>query len=126
MRDTFPEQRGTNSISILVWSYSKISLRLNNLAPVNLLGRIMLRITMGVDMANTKCPLCKGKMEEGETDLTMRRDRSIVVIEKIPALICEHCGEAIIDSNIAQIAYDMANKEINRGVFLEFCQFKAA
>lgn len=73
-----------------------------------------------------KCPACKANMIDGTTDLTFRRDRSVVVIEEIPALICPQCEESSIDSGIAQKAYEIAENEILKGVSLEFLKYKAA
>ena len=75
---------------------------------------------------NVHCPLCKTRMNKGKTELMLKRDRSVVVIEDVPALVCPQCGEASIDSLTSQIAYEMAEKEIQRGVALEFCTFRAA
>ncbi|MBP6217890.1 MAG: type II toxin-antitoxin system MqsA family antitoxin [Oligoflexales bacterium] len=72
------------------------------------------------------CPACKSKMAEGFTELVFRRDRCVIVIEHVPALVCSQCGEASMESPTAQQAYMMAEQEINRGVSLEFCKFRAA
>ena len=72
------------------------------------------------------CPFCKTRMKKGKTELTLKRNRSIVVIEDVPAMVCPQCGEASIDLLISQIAFEMAEKEIQRGVALEFCKFRAA
>lgn len=77
-------------------------------------------------MNQSICVLCKGKMSPGTTDLTLRRDRSVVVVESVPALVCENCGEASIDSKIAQAVYEIAEREVMRGVALEFCKYSAA
>ena len=77
-------------------------------------------------MKNKQCPICKGKMERGKTSVTLRRDRSVVVIDEVPADVCQNCEESVIESHIAQIAYELAEKEILRGVSLEFCKFEAA
>lgn len=71
------------------------------------------------------CPVCKGRMATGRTDVTFRRERSVVVVEGIPALICEDCGEASIDSETSKAAYRQAENEMQRGVALEFCTFAA-
>jgi YgiT-type zinc finger domain-containing protein len=63
-------------------------------------------------------------MEQGFTELVFKRNRSVVVIEGVPALVCKQCGEASIDMKTSQAAYDLADFEIKRGVFLEFCKFK--
>ena len=73
-----------------------------------------------------ECPACKAPMQNGSTELTFKRDRSVVVIEEIPALVCQQCGEASIEETVAQKAYEIAEVEINRGVALEFCKFKVA
>jgi len=65
-------------------------------------------------------------MQEGTTDIVMRREKSIVVIEDIPALVCPQCSEASIEKEVAQMAYALAEQEINRGVSLEFCKYRAA
>lgn len=72
------------------------------------------------------CVLCRGKMKSGKTDLTLRRDRSVVVVEAVPALVCENCGEASLDAPTAQAVHELAEREIARGVALEFCKFPAA
>lgn len=75
---------------------------------------------------NLHCPLCKSEMKEGKTELTLKRARSVVVIEDVPAMVCPQCGEASIDASTSQAAYEIAEREILRGVALEFCKFKAA
>jgi YgiT-type zinc finger domain-containing protein len=64
-------------------------------------------------------------MEPGETHVTLRRDRSVVVVESIPALVCVNCGEASMDADTAQAVYDLAEREIKRGVSIEFLTFAA-
>lgn len=78
------------------------------------------------DKKEYKCPLCAGLMINGETEIIFRRQRNVVVVEKIPALVCQHCGEATINSVISQQVYELADKEIKRGVTLEFCNFRVA
>lgn len=73
-----------------------------------------------------RCPACKSEMEQGFTELVFKRNRSVVVIENIPAVVCKQCGEASLDMKTSQLAYEIAEREIKRGVSLEFCKFKAA
>ncbi|PWU21036.1 MAG: hypothetical protein C5B49_03180 [Bdellovibrio sp.] len=65
-------------------------------------------------------------MKDGTTELLLRRERSVVVVEGVPALVCPQCGEASIAAETSQGAYELAEKEINRGVALEFCKFRVA
>ncbi|MGK5088576.1 type II toxin-antitoxin system MqsA family antitoxin, partial [Bdellovibrionota bacterium FG-2] len=62
------------------------------------------------------CVLCRGTMKSGTTDLTLRRGRSVVVIESVPALVCENCGEASLDAKTAQTVHELAEREVARGV----------
>lgn len=71
------------------------------------------------------CPICKGTLKEGITELTFKRNRKLIVIEDVPALLCMNCGEAVVKSEIAKKASGIAEKEIERGVALEFCSFAA-
>jgi len=77
-------------------------------------------------MTNSTCVLCRGTTKPGFTDLTLRRGRSVVVVESVPALVCENCGEASLDSTTAQTVHELAEREVARGVALEFCKFSAA
>jgi YgiT-type zinc finger domain-containing protein len=72
------------------------------------------------------CPACKAEMAIGKTELILKRDRNVVVIEDVPAMVCPQCGEASIDAKNSQAAYSLAESEIQRGVALEFCKFRAA
>ena len=74
-------------------------------------------------MTEAKCPLCKATMSEGKTDLTLRRGRSVVVVEGVPALVCQACGEASLSSDVSQTVYTLADREASRGVALEFCTY---
>jgi len=75
---------------------------------------------------NSVCVLCRGTMKPGKTDLTLRRDRSVVVVESVPALVCENCGEASLDSETVRAVHELAEREVTRGVALEFCKYPAA
>lgn len=72
------------------------------------------------------CPACKAKMYIGKTELILKRDRNVVVIEDVPAMVCPQCGEASIEAKVSQAAYQLAENEIKRGVALEFCKYTAA
>ena len=72
------------------------------------------------------CPVCKSTMDPGHTELVLKRNRSIVVIEDVPSLVCSQCGEASLDSETSQRAYEIAEREFARGVALEYCHFPAA
>ena len=72
-----------------------------------------------------KCPLCKTEMKKGSIDLTFRRDRGVVVIESVPAMVCGQCGEASLSETVSKAAYDLGDKQLKQNA-LEFCKFEAA
>jgi YgiT-type zinc finger domain-containing protein len=45
------------------------------------------------DMARKSCGTCDGKLKEGITDFIVQVGDDIIKITKVPALICEDCGE---------------------------------
>lgn len=40
------------------------------------------------------CALCNGKLEESTTEFMARASGEVVIINNVPALVCEQCGEA--------------------------------
>ena len=47
--------------------------------------------------SNTKpvrCALCNGKLEESTTEFMARASGEVVIINDVPAFVCEQCGEA--------------------------------
>jgi YgiT-type zinc finger domain-containing protein len=64
-------------------------------------------------------------MEQGFTELILKRERSVVVIEAVPALVCPQCAESSIDVETAQKANELAEQAIKRGVPIEFHKFAA-
>lgn len=48
-----------------------------------------------------KCIVCEmGELKPGKTTFTMKRDKSIIVFDDVPALICENCGEEFFDEEV--------------------------
>ena len=46
------------------------------------------------NMIPDSCLFCKGKVHEGLTNFVGRAGEEVVIIEHIPATVCERCGEA--------------------------------
>ena len=45
-----------------------------------------------------KCPLCKGEILDGVTNLTFEKETEhILVVSGVPARVCQQCGETFID-----------------------------
>lgn len=44
-------------------------------------------------MNERSCNVCQGRLEERLTTYTQWLDERLIVIENVPALVCEQCGE---------------------------------
>lgn len=65
------------------------------------------------------CPFCTaGRLREGTTTLTSeRRDEApnlYVIVEHVPALVCQSCGEAILDTEVSKRATQLARQARHR------------
>lgn len=48
------------------------------------------------------CPLCRGLKLNGETTFTIDLKNSLIVVRRVPALVCQQCGEIWIEDIVAQ------------------------
>ena len=51
-------------------------------------------------MSSKVCSNCKGTLEEQLTTYTQWYEERLVVIENVPAWVCEQCGETYFDPEI--------------------------
>lgn len=73
-----------------------------------------------------KCVICQhGYTEKGFTTVTLERNESVLIFKQVPADICDNCGEVYLESEINQALLSQAEKELQRGVFLEMVNFSA-
>jgi YgiT-type zinc finger domain-containing protein len=71
-----------------------------------------------------KCAICRhGYTESGFTTVTLERHQTTLVFKQVPADICENCGEVYLSSEINQTLLKQAEKELQRGVFLEMLNY---
>ncbi len=56
----------------------------------------------GFDMTQDFCCSCDGKLKKGMTDFIVRAGDDIIIITKVPALICEDCGEKYYTPEISR------------------------
>ena len=74
-----------------------------------------------------KCVVCKtGETAQGFTTVTLRRDNTVVVMENVPAQICDNCGHYYLDSATAKRVMATLREAIERGTKLEILDLKAA
>lgn len=48
------------------------------------------------------CPVCHSKMEHQMTTFTQWVEGRLIVIENVPAWVCEQCGETFYDPDIVE------------------------
>ncbi len=48
------------------------------------------------------CALCRGKLQEGLTELVLMAGDELKVIRRAPALVCSCCGEVHLTPEVSQ------------------------
>ncbi len=73
-----------------------------------------------------KCAICQsGVTVEGYTTIVLEKDHTTLVFKKVPAEICENCGEEYISEEVNKALLLRAREELERGVVLEMLNFAA-
>ena len=73
-----------------------------------------------------KCAICRhGTTTEGYTTIVLERDQTTVVFKKVPAQICDKCGEEYISAAVNTALLRQAEEEWERGILLEMLNFAA-
>jgi len=73
-----------------------------------------------------KCVICKqGETYPGFTTVTLTRGEATIVIKKVPADICENCGEYYLSDEIAGKTLAMAEEAMKLNHEVEVIQFAA-
>ena len=72
------------------------------------------------------CVLCKsGHYEKGFTTVVLTKEDSAVIIKGVPAMVCDQCGEYILDGNTTKLVLAMAEEAYSKGAEVEIRQFVA-
>ena len=73
-----------------------------------------------------KCAICQnGQTESGHTTVTLERGETTLVFKRVPAQICNNCGEEYIPTDTTEALLKLAEEACKRGVFLEMLNFAA-
>jgi YgiT-type zinc finger domain-containing protein len=73
-----------------------------------------------------KCVICKhGETKAGLVTVTLERDESIVVIKKVPAEICDNCGEYYLSDAITEQVLNRAEVAVSNGAEVEIIKYAA-
>lgn len=73
-----------------------------------------------------RCVICKhGETKPGLVTVTLERDESIVVIKKVPAEVCDNCGEYYLSDTITEQVLLRAEVAVNNGAEVEIIRYAA-
>lgn len=71
-----------------------------------------------------RCPLCKGEMVKGKTNLPYELgEEKLVVVKDVPALVCKQCGDAFIEIDITRKVERIVGTAEKDGVTLGFVTY---
>jgi YgiT-type zinc finger domain-containing protein len=74
-----------------------------------------------------RCVVCKqGETRPGKTTVVLQRDGATVVINDVPARVCENCGEEYVDEKVAESVLASAETSARAGVRVEIRDSVAA
>ncbi|WP_234017320.1 type II toxin-antitoxin system MqsA family antitoxin [Nostoc sp. 'Lobaria pulmonaria (5183) cyanobiont'] len=73
-----------------------------------------------------KCVICQhGETKPGLVTVTLERDECIIVLKKVPAEICDNCGEYYLSDAVTEQVLKKAELAINNGAELEIIRYAA-
>ena len=73
-----------------------------------------------------KCVICKhGETKPGLVTVTLERDECIIVLKKVPAEICDNCGEYYLSDAVNEQVLEKAELAITKGAELEIIRYAA-
>ena len=73
-----------------------------------------------------QCAICRhGTTTDRHTTIVLERERTTVVFKKVPAQICNNCGEEYVSAEVNESLLSQAHAEWERGISLEMLDFAA-
>lgn len=73
------------------------------------------------------CHICKhGHLKPGHVTVTLERPHLTLVFKQVPALVCENCGESLVDEAVSAQLLAEAEAAAQSGVQVEIRTFVAA
>jgi YgiT-type zinc finger domain-containing protein len=69
--------------------------------------------------------ICKhGETVEGFTSVTLEKNGATIVFQKVPALVCDNCGEKYLDSDVSSKVLKKAREIIKGGVKVDIREYQ--
>jgi YgiT-type zinc finger domain-containing protein len=73
------------------------------------------------------CVICKhGNTRAETTRVALERDNTVLVVRRVPAQVCESCGEAYVDANAVDRLRRMLDEATGAGIQVEVREYAAA
>jgi YgiT-type zinc finger domain-containing protein len=73
-----------------------------------------------------KCVVCKlGETRPGFTTVTLERSGAALVVRKVPAQICDNCGEDYVSAEVTRSLLQSVNESLRPGVEVDIREFVA-
>ena len=73
-----------------------------------------------------KCAVCKmGETRPGVTTVTLEREGAALVVRKVPAQVCDNCGEAYVSAEVTRSLLKSAREALRAGVEVDIREFVA-
>ena len=70
------------------------------------------------------CVICKtGRTHPGVGTVTLERNETTIVFKKVPAEVCDNCGERYYDQDVTQTLFKTAEEAATAGVQVEVRQY---
>jgi len=72
------------------------------------------------------CAICRhGTLEQGSTTIVLERGEMTLIFKKVPAQVCENCGEEFVSAEVNESLLRRAEAALRRGTTLEMLRFAA-
>lgn len=75
-----------------------------------------------------KCPLCKGRMVPGKTNLpfTVAGEGNVIVVINVPALVCEQCGDDFVEIDVVRNVEKIIDRIERDGISMGLVEYEKA
>lgn len=75
----------------------------------------------------SRCTTCKtGTLQKRTTTVAFDKDNALIAFRHVPALVCDTCGDYVIDGAVAKTLLKTAKEERSKGHQFSILNYKKA
>jgi YgiT-type zinc finger domain-containing protein len=74
---------------------------------------------------NERCYFCGGRVSPDFATIPFVVGKSVIVVKQVPAYVCSQCGEAIMDSEVAQTVDQLLKRAWQSGFEVSIITYSA-